>query len=353
MRPGGQRKAGCDMLETIWFLLWGIIWSVYFMLDGFDLGLGTLSPFISRSETDRRTINNAMGPFWDGNEVWLVTAGGVTFAAFPTAYAVMFSTLYTPLLMILFALIVRAVSFEFRGKVDNAAWRMLWDACQFVGSFVPALLFGVAFANIFQGIPFDQQHHMQGNLLSLLNPYGILGGILFVVLFILHGSLWLTIKTDGDLQARAIAVASSLWGVVLVVAVIFLVYTWWATPLWMNYLKRPVLFIVPLAAVIALVCARYFIGSQSWWKAWFSSGLTIVGTTMFGVVGLYPNIFPSSLNPAWNLTAFNASSSTLTLTFMLVVALIMVPVVAIYQSWAYFLFRHKVSADDLASEEAY
>ncbi|MFH1115697.1 MAG: cytochrome d ubiquinol oxidase subunit II [Pseudomonadota bacterium] len=341
------------MLETIWFILWGLIWSVYFMLDGFDLGLGTISPFIAKSETDKRTIYNAMGPFWDGNEVWLVTAGGVTFAAFPTAYAVMFSTLYSPLLLILFALIIRAVSFEFRRKIDSAAWRMLWDACLFVGSFVPALLFGVAFANIFQGIPFDERHHMQGSFLSLLNPYGILGGILFVALFTLHGSLWLAIKSDRDLQARAAKAASALWWAALVAAVAFLVYSWQATSLWMNYLTRPVLFIVPLAAVAALVCTRVFMGSQSWWKAWFASCSTIVGAVMFGVTGLYPNIFPSSLNPAWSLTAFNARSSTTTLTIMLVVALIMVPVVAVYQSWAYYLFRHKVTADDLASEEAY
>ena len=141
------------MLEAIWFLLWCILWAVYFMLDGFDLGLGTLGPFLASSDRDRRVIYNAMGPFWDGNEVWLITAGGVTFAAFPTAYAVMFSSLYAPLLLILFALILRAVAFEFRGKVESEGWRSLWDACHFIGSFVPALLFGVAFANIFQGIP--------------------------------------------------------------------------------------------------------------------------------------------------------------------------------------------------------
>ena len=341
------------MLETIWFVLWGIIWSVYFMLDGFDLGLGTVMPFISKSDADKRILYNSMGPFWDGNEVWLITAGGVTFAAFPTAYAVMFSTLYSPLLLILFALIIRGVSFEFRRKIDSVAWRMLWDTCLFIGSFAPALLFGVAFANIFQGIPFDQQHHMQGNLLSLLNPYGILGGVLFVVMFMLHGLLWLSIKAEGDLQARAIKWANGMWFVVLIVAVAFLVASYFATTLWANYFGHPALFIIPLLAVAALLGTRFFMGSQSWWKSWFASGLTIVGATMFGVIGLYPNIFPSSLNPAWSLTVFNASSSTLTLKIMLVVAVIMVPVIGIYQSWAYYLFRDKVTADDLASDEAY
>ena len=199
------------MLETIWFLLWGLLWAIYFMLDGFDLGLGTLRPFIARNDTESRIIYNVMGPFWDGNEVWLITAGGVTFAAFPTTYAVMFSTLYAPLLLILFGLIIRAVSFEFRGQLDSPGWRKIWDSCLFVGSFVPALLFGVAFANIFQGIPFDDKGVFHGTLFTLLNPYGILGGVLFVLLFLSHGSLWLAVKAEGPLYDRAAALSSKLW----------------------------------------------------------------------------------------------------------------------------------------------
>ncbi|MDQ1240290.1 MAG: cytochrome bd ubiquinol oxidase subunit, partial [Thermodesulfobacteriota bacterium] len=241
------------MFETIWFLLWGILWAMYFMLDGFDLGLGTLMPFVSQNDTDKRVIYNAMGPFWDGNEVWLITAGGVTFAAFPTAYAVMFSTLYTPLLIILFALIIRGISFEFRGAIDSAAWRTLWDTCLFVGSVVPAVLFGVAFANIFQGIPFDADHVFQGNLFTLLNPYGILGGVLFMALFLLHGCLWLAIKSEGSLLKRAGSTAGALWVALLLVAVLFLVFTWFATPLYANYLNNPILFIIPLLAVVALL----------------------------------------------------------------------------------------------------
>jgi cytochrome d ubiquinol oxidase subunit II len=323
------------------------------MLDGFDLGLGTLMPFVSENDTDRRVVYNAMGPFWDGNEVWLITAGGVTFAAFPTAYAVMFSTLYTPLLMILFALIIRAVSFEFRGAIDSAAWRTLWDTCLFVGSAVPAVLFGVAFANIFQGIPFDANHVFQGNLFTLLNPYGILGGVLFMALFLLHGCLWLAIKSEGSLLKRAESTAAALWVVLLLVAVLFLVFTWFATPLYANYLNNPILFIIPLLAVVALLVTRVFIGKREWWKAWFASCLTIVAAVMFGVVGLYPNLYPSSLDKAYSLTAFNAASSPLTLKIMLVVALIFVPVVIAYQAWAYHTFKDKVTDEFLASEEAY
>jgi cytochrome d ubiquinol oxidase subunit II len=341
------------MLQTIWFVLWGILWAMYFMLDGFDLGLGTLRPFIARNDTESRIVYNVMGPFWDGNEVWLVTAGGVTFAAFPTTYAVMFSTLYAPLLLILFGLIIRAVSFEFRGHVDSPAWRKIWDTCLFVGSFVPALLFGVAFANIFQGIPFDDKGVFHGTLLTLLNPYGILGGILFVFLFVLHGTLWLAIKADGYLHDRAAALSAKLWAVLLVVAVVFLVHTWFATPLYRNYLNRPFLFIIPLVTVAALLSTRLFIAKRAWWQAWFASCVIIASATFFGVVGLYPNLLPSSINPAFSLTAFNSSSSPLTLKIMLAVALIFVPIVILYQGWLYYLFRDKVTVEHLESDEAY
>lgn len=341
------------MLETIWFLLWGLIWGIYFMLDGFDFGLGALLPFITRSDKEKRVIYNAIGPFWDGNEVWLITAGGVTFAAFPTTYAVMFSTLYTPLLMILFALIIRAVSFEFRNKIVSQSWKSFWDACLFIGSFIPALLFGVAFANIFQGIPFDKNYVFQGNLFTLLNPYGLLGGILFVALFLVHGSIWLAIKSDGNLHTRAKSTASLLWVFLLVVAVVFLGYTWFATPLYKNYLSNPILFILPLITVIALLATRLFILRNAFWKAWTASSLTILTAVLFGVVGLFPNMYPSSIDPTLNLTAFNSSSSPLTLKIMLAVALVMVPIVIAYQAWAYHLFSGKIDEAMLSSKESY
>jgi len=341
------------MLETIWFLLWGVLWAVYFMLDGFDLGLGTLVPFIARNDADKRVAYNSMGPFWDGNEVWLITAGGVTFAAFPTTYAVMFSALYTPLLLLLFALILRAVALVFRSKSDNRSWQKLWDVCHFLGSFVPALLLGVAFANIFQGIPIDAEGDFHGNLLTLLNPYGLLGGILFVLLFLVHGALWLAIKSEAPLEDRAGRAAGGKRWPRLVVAVIFLVATWFATSLYTNYLTYPALLLIPLITVAALLATRVFIAKKAWWKAWFASSITIVGATLFGVVGLYPNLFPSSLNPAYSLTIFNSASSPLTLKIMLGVALTFVPIVLIYQIWGYYLFRDKVTKEDLFAEEAY
>ncbi|MGD9368754.1 MAG: cytochrome d ubiquinol oxidase subunit II, partial [Desulfobacteraceae bacterium] len=230
-------------LQTIWFYLWGLLWAVFFMTDGADFGIGSLYPFIGKSEADKRIMINSMGPLWDGNEVWLITAGGVTFAAFPTVYAVMFSSLYSALMLILFALILRGVSFEFRGKVDHPKWRKIWDACIFIGSFAPALLFGVAFANIFRGLPIDGEGLYHGTLLTLLNPYGLLGGVLFVMLFLVHGALWLAIKSTDTRHQKALAVANKLWPVELGVAVIFLIASLFSTRLYDNYLAHPAFFL--------------------------------------------------------------------------------------------------------------
>jgi cytochrome d ubiquinol oxidase subunit II len=341
------------MLESIWFFLWGILWAVYFMLDGFDLGLGTLLPVVAKNDTERRLVRRTMGPFWDGNEVWLITAGGVTFAAFPTTYAVMFSGLYSALMLVLFALILRGVSFAFRDELDSPGWRTLWDACLTLGSFLPALLLGVAFANIFQGLPIDGEGVFQGSLFTLLNPYGLAGGVLFLLLFLVHGSLWLAVKSDGALQARAGALAPKLWAGLLVIAVLFLLATWRFTNLYDNYLRHPILFLIPLTVVAALVLTRVFMHRQAWWPAWFASSATIVGTTLFGVVGLYPNLLPSSLKPAYSLTAFNSASSPLTLKIMLGVALTFVPLVILYQVWVHFLFKEKVKEEHLMAEEGY
>jgi cytochrome bd ubiquinol oxidase subunit II len=339
------------ILQDVWFFLWGLLWAVYFISDGFDLGIGSLLPFLGKSENDRKVMIHAMGPLWDGNEVWLLTAGGVTFAAFPAVYAVMFSSLYSALMLVLFALIIRGVSFEFRSKVESPGWRKLWDACLFIGSLAPAILLGVAFANIFRGIPIDQKGIYHGTLFTLLNPYGLLGGILFLSLFLVHGSLWLSIKADGDLHGRAVNMAHKLWYALLVVAVLFLIATKFATPLYDNYMAHPALFLVVLITVAALLGTKVFLKTGALWKAWFSSALTIIGATFFGVIGLYPNLFPSSINSQYSLTAHNASSSPLTLKIMLIVALIFVPIVLAYQVWTYHLFKGKVTDEDLAYEE--
>jgi len=341
------------ILQSTWFFLWGLLWAVFFMTDGFDFGVGTLLPFLGKSEADRRMMINSVGPLWDGNEVWLLTAGGVTFAAFPQVYAVMFSSLYSALMLILFALILRGVSFEFRGKVESRSWRAVWDFCIFIGSVLPALLFGVAFGNIFQGIAFDGEGIYRGTLFTLLNPYGLLTGVLFLLLFLEHGALWLCARTGGSLNQRAAAVAKILWPILLIVAVIFLVATAFATRLYDNYLAHPALFIVILATVAGLLGIRISLARGVYFKAWFFSALTIVGATFFGVIGLFPNLFPSSLDAAYNLTAHNASSSPLTLKIMLTVVIIFVPIVLIYQAWAYSLFKNKITPENLAEEGVY
>lgn len=335
------------MLETTWFLLWGLLWGIFFILDGYDFGIGTLMPFMAKNELEKRTFLNASGPFWDGNEVWLITAGGVTFAAFPGTYATLFSSLYTALMLLLFSLIIRGVSFEFRAHSESESAKRFWDGVHFIGSFLPALLLGVAFANIFQGVPINEEGIFQGGLLTLLNPYGLAGGILFVLMFLVHGALWLAIKTTDDLEGRARAMAARIWPILTVWVVVFLVYTAIATRLLGNYLKNPVLFAILLAAVLGLVMMRVYLGAGRIWFAWGSSALFILSTTLFGVIGMYPALLPSSLNPAWSMTISNSASSPLTLKIMLTVALIFVPIVILYQAWVVKKFSFKLTEDEL------
>ncbi|MDD2367378.1 MAG: cytochrome d ubiquinol oxidase subunit II [Desulfuromonadaceae bacterium] len=348
-----------SVFQIIWFVLWGVLWAVYFMLDGFVLGSGFMAGFLAKNDTEKRVLINSVGPVWDGNEVWLVTAGGATFAAFPTTYALMFSNLYSALVLLLFALIVRGVSFEFRGKIDTTVWKKSWDTAIIVSSFLPALLFGVAFGNIFKGIPMRNDFaainfSYDGSLVGLLNPYGLLTGVLFVLLFAVHGSLYAAIKTTGDLSRRGADLADKLWIPLLVVAVAFLGYTYPATKLYDNFLKAPVLLIVPVIAVISLLLVKVFIAKGSCHKAFLFSCLTIVFVVFTGVTGLFPNLIPSSIDPASNLTIFNSSSSLLTLKIMTVVAAIFVPIVICYKIWVYRLFRARVTeADVLENHEAY
>jgi len=336
-------------LQITWFVLWSVLWGVYFMLDGFVLGTGMLHPFLGRSETDKRVIINTVGPVWDGNEVWLITAGGATFAAFPTTYALMFSYLYTALLLLLFALIVRGVSFEFRGKVESAGWRRGWDTAIFVGSLVPALLFGVTFGNIFRGLPMDESGY-QGSFLSLLNPYALLTGLLFVLLFLMHGALYLSVKTRDELERLAVVSAQRIWIPATAVAVLFLGATWFDTRLFDNYITHPLLFVVPALAVVALLSVRFFLGARKPLSAFTASCVTILAVVATGVTGLYPNLIPSRLDPAASLTIFNSSSSPYTLMIMTVVAFIFVPIVIAYKIWVYRVFRARVSGKDIEGD---
>lgn len=327
------------MLETTWFLLWGILWAVYFMLDGFDFGVGMLFSRLGKTEAEKQAILRSIAPFWDGNEVWLIAAGGVTFAAFPAAYAVLFSALYSPLMIVLFALIVRAVSLEFRGRIDNPAWRRLFSMGIFSGSLLPALLFGVAFANIFSGIPIDGEGAYHGSLPDLLNPYGLAGGVFFFALFLMHGALWLASRPDLTVSQRAHALSKRLWVPLALLAVLFLVLSAFYTRLWDNYGAHPLLLLVPAITVGALLMERLYLQKRSSRKAFAASAVVIAGSVLFGVLGLFPNLLPSTIDAAYSITIRNAASTPLTLTIMLVVAVIFVPIVMIYQAWVYRFFR--------------
>jgi cytochrome d ubiquinol oxidase subunit II len=290
---------------------------------------------------------NATGPFWDGNEVWLIAAGGVTFAAFPYAYAQMFSGLYTALMLLLFALILRGVSFEFRSKVESDTWKKVWDTCHVLGSFLPALLLGVAFGNIFQGLPLNEVGFSQAGLFGLLNPYGIAGGVLFVAIFTMHGALWLSIRATGELQTRAENLAVKLWPVEVILTVLFLAYTAVSTQLFNNYFLYPILFVILALPIGGLVLMRTYLGARKYWMAWGASCAYIAGVALFGVVGIFPAIIPSNPNPANSLTIMNSASSPLTLQIMLGVALVFVPIVICYQIWAYKTFGGPVTDEDM------
>jgi cytochrome bd ubiquinol oxidase subunit II len=328
-------------LNTIWFVLIAVLFIGYFLLEGFDFGVGILMPFVGRDDVDRRVVINTIGPFWDANEVWLITAGGAMFAAFPHWYATLFSGFYLALFLILLALIVRAVGFEFRAKGTTARWRALCDAGIFAGSLVPALLWGVALTNIIQGVPIDANKHYTGTFFTLLNPHALLGGGVSLLIFTLHGATFLALRTEGDLQLQARAFARRLWWPAAIVTLAFAIYGYTRTP----FLHRdgvvpgtlPLLTMAGFAASYVFTRLTY----DGW--AFTATAFTVFTGAVVAFQGLFPRVMPSSLNPAWDLTIYNASSSRLTLTVMLVVALVFVPVVLAYQAWSYWVFRKRVT----------
>jgi cytochrome d ubiquinol oxidase subunit II len=328
-------------LNTLWFILITVLFTGFFFLEGFDYGVGILLPFLGRDDRERRTIINTIGPFWDGNEVWLLTAGGAMFAAFPNWYATLFSGFYLALLLILLALIVRGVAFEFRSKDRHPRWRSLWDWMIFIGSFVPALLWGVAVANIVRGVPINENMQYVGGFWNLLNPYALLSGLTMLALLTLHGATFLNLRTTDDLAQRARGVAGKVWPV----AVILLIATVAASFFSTDMFKLPGIlpFITALGAAIAILLSGWFLRTRRDGWAFGMTGATIALTVITFFSGLFPNVMISSLNPAWNLTIVNASSSQYTLKIMTVVALIFVPIVLLYQGWTYWIFRKRVS----------
>ena len=332
-------------LQTLWFGLIAVLWIGYFILEGFDFGVGTLLPFLGRDNSERHTIIDTIGPVWDGNEVWLLVAGGATFAAFPGWYATLFSGFYLALFVILFALIIRGVAFEYRGKHDSPRWRAWWDRAIFLGSALPALLWGVAFANIVQGVPIDRSGEYTGDFFTLLNPYALFAGITSLALFTLHGAVFLSIRTKGDLVARSRDAARRLSLATAVLVFAFLAWTY------VNAVsahdKGIVPGVVPLSAVGLVVAVPFIVRAGRDGLAFTATTLTIGLMTATIFLNLYPRVMVSSTSKAFDLTVWNSSSSHYTLAVMTVVALTLTPVVLVYQGWTYYVFRHRVGGDDL------
>ncbi len=328
-------------LNTVWFILIAILYIGYFFLEGFDYGVGILVPFISKDDAERRVAINSVGTFWDGNEVWLLTAGGATFAAFPNWYATLFSGFYLALFLMLFGLIIRGVAFEFRSKDENPKWRNFWDWMLAIGSFIPALLWGVAFANFMRGVPIDQTMTYVGGFFNLLNPYALVGGLASLTIFLLHGTTFLAIKTANSVQEKAFQFAKKIWMVTVIVYLLFIILSYFMTDMYTKVGVNPG--ISPVIAIATLLATGYFISKKMSGWAFIMTSLTIVFTTISMFLGLYPRVLISSLNPDWSLTIYNASSSPYTLKTMTIIALIFVPIVLAYQAWSYYIFKERIS----------
>ena len=331
-------------LNTLWFALIAVLWMGFFFLEGFDFGVGILTRFIAKDDLDRRVMIRTVGPVWDGNEVWLLVAGGATFAAFPEWYATMFSGFYLALFLVLVGLIFRGVAFEFRGKVDSPRWRRLWDEALFWGSALPALLFGVAFADILHGVPINASHEFVGSFFSLLTPYALFGGVTTLLLFVLHGSVFLSLKATGDVLARARTIGTRLAWPTAGVVFVFLAWTYVNAMLANDSGIVPGL--VPISALGAAIAVALLLPERHEGWAFLANGLAIVLLTATIFLNLYPHVMVSSLNPAYDLTIFNASSTPYTLGVMTIVAVIFTPIVLIYQGWTYWVFRKRIGRSD-------
>lgn len=328
-------------LHDVWFVLIAVLWTGYFFLEGFDFGVGVLTKLLARDRAEKRVLINTIGPVWDGNEVWLLSAGGATFAAFPEWYATLFSGFYLPLLLILVCLILRGVAFEYRAKRPEEYWQRNWEQAIFWTSLIPAFLWGVAFGNIVRGVKIDQEMEYVGTLGDLLNPYAILGGLVTLALFTFHGTVFTALKTVGDIRERARKLARNLGVVTAVLALAFLGWTQLEKGDGAS-LAAAIIAVVALAAALGANQA----GREGW--AFALSGITIVAAVAMLFLTLFPNVMPSSLNEAWSLTVTNASSSPYTLKIMTWCAGIATPMVLLYQGWTYWVFRKRIGTQHIA-----
>ncbi|MEU1538479.1 cytochrome d ubiquinol oxidase subunit II [Actinacidiphila glaucinigra] len=328
-------------LHDVWFVLIAVLWTGYFFLEGFDFGIGVLTRLLARDRPERRVLINTIGPVWDGNEVWLITAGGATFAAFPEWYATLFSGFYLPLLVILLCLIVRVVAFEYRAKRSSERWQTAWEQAIFWTSLLPAFLWGVAFANMVHGVAIDESGEFTGGVQDLLGPYALLGGLLTLSLFTFHGAVFAALKTLGDIRIRARRFATRAGAVTAVLAVAFLAWT-------QGDGGNTASLTAAAVAVLALLAAlgANLRGREGW--AFAFSGITVVAAVAMLFLVLFPDVMPSTLDPAWSLTVENASSTPYTLKIMTWCAAIAAPLVVLYQAWTYWVFRRRIGTQHIA-----
>lgn len=335
-------------LPTVWFLIQVVLWTGYLTLEGFDFGVGLCLPLIGRRDRERHAILSTIMPVWDGNEVWVIAAGGAMFAAFPGWYATTFSTFYLPLLAILFGLIIRNVGFEYREHHDNSTWRRNWDLCITVGSFLPAVLWGVTFGNIVHGLPIGADHDFTGSLGDLLNPFALLAGLVTLFLFITHGAIFLALKTTDELRLRAKRVATITGVITVVLAIVFLG--------WLNLLpginNGALVLVFSIVTALALVfgLGMHLLNRDGW--SFIGTAATVVGAVATLFSTLYPRLFPSTTNPAYSLTIHNSSATHYTLTIMTWSAVILVPIILAYQAWTYWIFRKRITLPPLDTEAA-
>ncbi|GHJ40194.1 cytochrome d ubiquinol oxidase subunit II [Streptomyces sp. TS71-3] len=327
-------------LHTVWFVLIAVLWTGYFFLEGFDFGVGILTGLLARDRVEKRVLINTIGPVWDGNEVWLLSAGGATFAAFPDWYATLFSGFYLPLLVVLVALIVRGVAFEYRAKRPGERWQRNWERAVFWASLAPAVLWGVAFADIVHGVPVDAHGDVTGGLGELLRPYALLGGVVTLVLFTFHGAVFVALKTVGDIRVRARRLAAVAGAVATLAALGFLLWTQADT----GNIRSLVALVVAVVCLAAAQLANAR-GREGW--AFAFSGTAVAASVAMLFLALFPEVMPSTLNTGWSLTVSNASSSPYTLKIMTWCAGIATPLVLLYQSWTYWVFRKRIGTQHI------
>jgi cytochrome d ubiquinol oxidase subunit II len=332
-----------EFLQALWFILIAVLWIGFYFLEGFDFGVGMLLPFLGKKDEERRAIINTIGSVWDGNEVWLLTAGGATFAAFPHWYATMFSGFYLALFLLLVGLILRGVSFEYRSKDSNPKWRNRFDWMIAIGSFLASVLLGAAFANLARGVPINEKMMYTGNLFTLLNPYGLIGGLATTTVFLLHGANFLGLKLDGELRERVHKLSKKIYIAAVAIVTMLLIATYFYTDISSKLGINPG--VTPIASYVALVVTILFINRKMEGWAFIMTALHIVLTQVTFFLLMFPRVMISSTNPAYSLTIYNASSSQYTLTVMSIVALIFVPIVLAYQGWTYYMFRKRITAD--------